>query len=100
MLHQITIDVYCQWSDVAPAYRIYVDDDMITERAFRFPGDDFFIKEYLTCNLDPGLHSLRLEQCSPNGQFSIKNIVVDDRPNAEHPNYVDPAGRRFRFIVN
>jgi hypothetical protein len=75
--HLITADVYAQWGEISPSYRIYVNDDLLTERDFGWPGHEVFIRENIVVDLKPGVHRLRVEQIGNNGKIQVKNITVD-----------------------
>jgi hypothetical protein len=69
---ELTIDVFCQknW-DSSPVYRIYVDNDLLTERTWIWPSYEIFIKENILVDLDPGKHRIAVQTCGPNSD----NIV-------------------------
>ncbi len=75
--HVITADVYAHWGDISPCYRVYVDQDLLTERDFGWPGHEVYIQENIVVNLEPGPHQLRIEQVNNNGKIHIKNVTVD-----------------------
>ncbi len=95
----ITAEVYCHWSEVPPSYRIYVDDDMYTERTFGWPSHRNCVEESIICNLDDGIHTLRIEHCGGDGKFNLKNIRTGDPSVTKHPNYTDPEDMKWTFIV-
>lgn len=84
LTRHLTVEVICHWSVDPPCYRIFVDQDLITERSYNYAGFDFFIRENLAVNLPAGMHSIRLENISPNGKFTLKNLTVDgeQKPDA------------------
>ena len=75
--HLITADVYAQWGAVSPSYRVYVNNDLLTERDFSWPGHEVFIRENIVVDLEPGVHQLRIEQIGNNGKIQVKDITVD-----------------------
>jgi hypothetical protein len=75
--HLITADVYAQWGAVSPSYRVYVNNDLLTERDFGWPGHEVFIRENIVVDLEPGVHQLRIEQIGNNGKIQVKDITVD-----------------------
>jgi hypothetical protein len=77
----ITADVYAQWGEASPSYRIYVNNDLLTERDFGWPGHEVFIRENIVVDLNPGVHRLRIEQIGNNGKIQVKNITVDGAPS-------------------
>ena len=80
--HEITVDVYASWSSTAPRYRVYVDDDLLTERDFDWPGHEVFIREHIIVHLAPGTHCMRVEQISTNGIIRTENVTVDSVPSS------------------
>ena len=48
---QITVDVYAKWIEKTPAYRVYVDNDLLTERDFIWSSHSNFIRENILVNL-------------------------------------------------
>lgn len=76
--HIISADIYASWGDVSPRYRIYVDNDLLTERDFIWPGTEQYIREHIIVNLKPGVHSLKIEQINTSGTLRVENIVVDN----------------------
>ena len=102
MLQHIKADVHCLWDDHLPIYRIFVDDDLITERTFIWHCYRVVIRENLVCDLEPGIHTLRVEavNVSENGGFRFENFILEGRSDAEHPNHHDPQYKQITFIVN
>jgi len=76
--HTITVDVYAHWGNQAPRYRVYVDNNLLTERDFIWPGSTMFARERIVVNLDPGTHSVKIEQIGNSGTIQAKNVLVDD----------------------
>lgn len=98
MLRHITVDVHGHWSIMPPSYRIYVDNDLLTERTFSWPGYQVFIRENIICDLAPGIHTVRIENCSPHGSFKIDNLRIENSEAYTHPNYIDYTGQNITFI--
>lgn len=73
----ITADVYASWSTGHPIYRVYVDNDLLTERDFTWPGPEIFIREQIIVNLTPGSHSVKIEHVNRHGIITVKNITVN-----------------------
>jgi hypothetical protein len=75
--HKITVDIYAKNSgDQQLKYRLYVDNDLLTERDFKWPCHKVYIKENILVNLEPGTHHIRVETIG-NGTINAKNITVD-----------------------
>jgi hypothetical protein len=75
--YTLTVDVYAHWGDVSPRYRVYVDNDLLTERDFVWPGHEVYVRENIIVNLEPGAHSLRVEQVNTGGTIQTKNITLN-----------------------
>lgn len=74
----ITVDIHCHWNDSPPRYRVYVDNDLLTERTFTWPGYQNFIKEHIHVMLSPGQHQVTVTNVDPRfGNFEAKNITVN-----------------------
>lgn len=75
--HLISADVYAHSGDGNPRYRVYVDNDLLTERDFVWPTHEIFIRENITVDLAPGAHMLHIEQVGNQGKIQVKNIRLD-----------------------
>lgn len=75
----ISVDVWCNYDDfVKPAYRVYVDSDMLTERTFIWKSATQYIREHIEVNLASGSHYLTIENLTPEmAKYRIDNIQVD-----------------------
>ena len=76
-LHKVSIDVHAQCGDKPPVYRVYVDNNLLTERSFIWSGTTTFIREHLLVELEPGSHTVHVEQYGNNGTITGKNVLVD-----------------------
>jgi hypothetical protein len=76
---EISVEVYCDWDLEQPAYRVYVGEDLLTERTYRWVNPEQFICERMIVNVDPGIHNLRILAVNPEYQdkFSIRNVHVN-----------------------
>jgi hypothetical protein len=97
----MTFDVKATWHDMPPpVYRIYVDNDLITERDFVWPGHEIYIKENLVCDLKPGTHVLRVENASKHGEFKLNRLRID---NVEQPKQPGKDGydlKQWTFVCD
>ena len=78
----ITVDVYCIRSDGGHAYRVFVDNDLFTERTWIWPAYDTFIRENIEVHVEPGVHTLEVRACTPENVFYTKNITVNGSLNS------------------
>lgn len=78
----IEFEVYAVWYKSAPAYRIYVDNELMTERTFLGKEYEFY-RERVCVKLDPGKHTFIFEKLptqSVEDRLSIKNFKVNKTP--------------------
>lgn len=73
----LTIDVYCNRSEGEPSYRVFVDDEMLTERSWVWPAYEVFVKEHIEVNVEPGAHRLEIRECGGNDTFIVKDMTVN-----------------------
>lgn len=77
----IEFDIYCDWQESTPIYRIYVDDDLLTERTYIWNNEREFVRERVVVCVDTGSHRCRIEKVgTTDATFSVKNINIDDEP--------------------
>lgn len=101
MFHrQLRFDVHCHWSGEPPVYRIYVDDDLITERTFGYAGYDYYIQENVVCDLTPGVHCVRLENCSDSGNFQLLKLRVNNQEMPKQPGKDGYDNKQWTFACN
>jgi hypothetical protein len=79
-LIQLTADVYCNRSEGEPSYRVYVDDELLTERSWIWPGYEIFIREYIDVDVEPGAHRLTIRECNCDAVFEVKDMRANDSP--------------------
>jgi hypothetical protein len=64
-----------------PAYRIYVDSDLLTERTYVWQHEDTYVEELITVKLGPGAHRLKVEKLNdPRDMLRISNVRINDQP--------------------
>ena len=77
----ITVDIYCRWEADPKAYRIYIDDELLTERTYHWRNTDQYVKENIVIAAGAGAHQFRLESVDPKfGGFYWQNFTIDNRP--------------------
>lgn len=75
----IKADVYVSWEGDPPNYRVYVNDEMFTERTWVWK--DQYLVELLQISAPPGEYKLRWELVEPAvGKITVKNIRIEQRP--------------------
>lgn len=100
MLHKLEVSVHSHWNEVAPVYRLYVDNELLTERTFGHTSYQFFLIEHIFCNLETGVHNLTLENLDNNARFELDNFHVNGIQ--VNKNLIKSNGTRieWRFIVD
>lgn len=74
----LTVEIHCvSTSEGAPAYRVYVDNDLLTERTWRWPAHEIYICEKIAVNVEPGTHRLKIQELVTTGCISIQNFTVN-----------------------
>lgn len=73
-------DINCRWEGMPPVYRIYLNDELFTEREWNLPSDQY-LEQVLQINAATGKYNLRLDPVGPClADFSISNNRIDHGP--------------------
>jgi hypothetical protein len=71
----VRADVSVAWQGVPPNYRVYVGDEMFTERTWIW--QEQYLEERLVVNALPGKYNLRWELVPPaQGKILVTNIRI------------------------
>lgn len=97
---KLVVDVHSHWSDSPPVYRIYVDDEMLVERTFGWPSYQNYVTEHIYCDLDTGVHTLRLENLSTDGRFDLELFTIDGNHVNKNLLKTNGAKSEWRFIID
>ena len=81
--YTLTADVYARYNDKPPRYRLYIDDNLLTERDAGWNGLEYYVTETMIVFLEPGDHAFRLEQIGTDGTVSIKGLQLNGSPISE-----------------
>lgn len=74
---KINFDLHCNWTRTPPAYRLYVNHELFTERTYIWGGTQY-LKEILQLNAPPGKYIIRIDNLGdPECQFKIRNLSVE-----------------------
>lgn len=80
---ELSIEVHCLYANKGPRYRVYVDQDLLTERTFTWPSGKQYVEEHLVVHLQPGQHKIRIENVDPDlGIITTKNLKLDGIPTS------------------
>ena len=80
---EITVDIYGVWQQEPPAYRIYIDEEMICERGF-FAMEYEIQRNKMILLLEQGKeYTFKFEQLPSiyvNHKLTYKNLLLNGRP--------------------
>jgi len=72
----VRADVSLEWQGNPPNYRIYVGNEMFTERTWIW--QEQYLEERLVVNAPPGKYNLRWELVPPaQGTIEVKNVRIE-----------------------
>ena len=70
--------LYCKWKDLPPTYRLYFDDELMTERTYIWDNETHVLQERLPVMTDSNKVNILIEQVGQHsGTFSVKHIKTD-----------------------
>jgi hypothetical protein len=76
---RVLCDVDCAWTDTAPVYRVYVDDELFAERTWRWT--DSYLEEMLQIEAEPGEYVISYELVNaPGATIRVLRMQVDYGP--------------------
>ncbi len=77
---KVNIDLFCDWKRVPPVYRLYVNNELFTERTYIWGGTQY-IEENISLDAAPGKYVIKVDNLGdPDCQFKIRNIKVITGP--------------------
>ena len=73
---KVLMDIHCEWAGTAPSYRVFVNDELFTERTFIWR--DRYLTEMLQISAEPGVYQVRVEPlpCDPK-KFAVHNSKIE-----------------------
>lgn len=71
---QIQYDVFCDWQKSPPVYRLYVNNELFTERSFVW--SDRYLEEVIAIDAAPGDYEIQYELIG-NGTLTATNPQVN-----------------------
>jgi hypothetical protein len=73
---QVLCDVHCDWEGLPPSYRLYVNDELFTERTWTWT--DEYLEELLQIEAEPGEYKIRYELVPPYlAKLHVKNMRIE-----------------------
>jgi hypothetical protein len=75
----VRCDVYCDWQDQPPVYRLFVGGELFAERTYIWREQ--YLEEMIPIYAEPGKYEIRYELVPPStGALNIKNLRVESGP--------------------
>lgn len=75
---EITVDVY--GTRQGGIYRLYINDELLTERTFIWNPDEYYIEEHIIIQSDGrSFYTISVEGLRKTDGFLLKNVVVNGR---------------------
>ena len=73
---KVLMDIHCEWTGTAPSYRVFVNDELFSERTFIWREQ--YLTEMLQISAEPGVYQVRLEAlpCDPK-KFAVYNSKIE-----------------------
>ena len=62
---RVVCNVYCRYEGLPPIYRVYVNDELFTERTWHWP-EEFYLREEIQIEAEPGEYRIHYELVPPN----------------------------------
>ena len=77
---RVVCNLTCKWEGLAPTYRVYVNDELFTERTWSWT-DSTYLEEQIQIEAEPGEYKISYELVPPNlAELVICQPVVDYGP--------------------
>jgi hypothetical protein len=74
---QLQCDVHCKWDGNDTRYRLYVNDELFTERSWIWGNKEYYLEELIPIEAPAGLYEIKYELVQPTqSKLVIKNMQV------------------------
>ena len=84
---RVLCDVDCDWEGLPPIYRVYVNDELFTERTWTWT--DQHLEEMIPIEAEPGEYTISYELVPPHlASIHVENMRVDYGPGTVENNVV------------
>ena len=74
----VSLNLFCDWHKSPPTYRLFVNDELLTERTYIWKNS--YLHEVLPLELLPGIHKIQLNSLAKKAKFHIRNLKVNKGP--------------------
>jgi hypothetical protein len=76
---RVLCDVHCDWEGLPPIYRVFVNDELFTERTYIW--HDVYLAEMLQIQAPPGQYKIRVKSAGPvKTKFKVRNRRIEAGP--------------------
>jgi len=86
---RIRFNLLCKWETIPPVYRLYFNDELLTERNYLWENDagrKEAVDEVIFVDVADGVHEIKIEKIGPTlGIFQIRNVRIDNCSNESLP---------------
>ena len=77
---RIEVDILCEWQTEPQAYRLYIDNDLYTERTYIWRNPHQWVREILVAELPPGKHTIQIQPVNSKFPgFRLANFALDNK---------------------
>ena len=77
---QVLCDVKCTWEGLPPVYRVYVNDELFTERTWTW-DDNYYLEEMIQIEAEAGKYRIHYELVPPHlAELTVDNFRVEHGP--------------------
>jgi hypothetical protein len=84
---QSQCDVFSKWDGTDTRYRVYVNDELFTERSWIWSGKEYYLEEIITIEAPPGQYEIKYELLAPaTSEIKVKNMQVISGTAVIHKN--------------
>ena len=81
---RVLCDVYCKWVENPPRYRVFVNNELFTERTWIW-NNDYYLEEALQIEATPGEYQLMFQLIDDSGaELKVKNPRIDEGSAVMH----------------
>ena len=71
-------DINCKWAGQDPSYRVFVNDELFTERTWPWNGQ--YLEEILQIQACPGQYHIQLKPVHSHSKFTVTNHRIEHGP--------------------
>lgn len=85
---RVVCNVYCRYEGLPPIYRVYINDELFTERTWIW-AEDTYLREEIQIEAEPGEYQIKYELVPPN----LAELIVSKPVVAYGPAKITEQGR-------